>query len=44
MDKADEKRVEALLTKLKELENDLENVVALGSDIKALDVHLKKFS
>jgi len=44
MDKAEEKRLEMLLVRLKEVESDLENVVTLSNDIKGLDRHLKKLS
>ena len=37
------KKLDCLISQLKELDQDLSNVLALGSDIKQLEIHFKKF-
>jgi hypothetical protein len=38
------KRLDSLISQLKDLEQDINNVISLGSDIKQLDTYFKKFN
>lgn len=37
------KKLDDLIAEVKELNQDLTNIIALGYDVKSLDAHVKKF-
>lgn len=37
------KRLDAIINELKEIDEDLNNVIALGSEVKGIEGNLKKF-